>query len=236
MRYLTKNHKEHKEAFPIPGKDEPAGKKPGKLYVLVSLFAGLSAVSLLMPTWSASSTNANPAISVPDQLGAWKLIATPPLTYSFLGSVRYSSTLYRDYSKNNEAVSLFIGTDDRLRRQRSFLSGKNAYQEGVGLQMEQYTVDLGSGIGQAVAVVTDNGTQRLLSYHWYEGVESVAKEVLYSWLALDQSPFRREQPGRVTRVSTFVDLTPEGHTLADNRLRAFLRELKKHETTTTPLN
>ena len=52
-------------------------------------------------------------------------------------------------------------------------------------------------------------------------------------LALDQSPFRREKQARVTRLTTYVELTPEGRMRADRRLRDFLREMKIPEASTT---
>ena len=82
------------------------------------------------------------------KLGEWKLTENMPVKYAFLGSVRYSSTLYRDYSTKNESVSVFIGTDDRLRRHRSLLSDKNAYPDGIGLEQEHSIVDLGPDVGR----------------------------------------------------------------------------------------
>ena len=58
MRYLAKDSGEHSKAFLVPGKDELAGQKQGRLYVLAGLFAVLFVVSLMMPTWSAPSTKA----------------------------------------------------------------------------------------------------------------------------------------------------------------------------------
>lgn len=226
MRYFGNNSGEHKERFILSSNDGVAKLKQEKLYVLVFMFVVLFIISVMMPKWPTPSADSYPAISLPDEIGAWKLTANPPVKYSFLGSVRYSSTLYRDYSRNKEPVSIFIGTDDRLRRHRSLLSDKNAYQDAVGLELERSIVDLGPDVGHAVAIVTDNGTQRMLTYHWYEGIDNTAKEILYALLALDQSPLRREKPARVTRLATYVALTPEGRTLADKRLRAFLREMK----------
>ena len=226
MRYFGNDSGKHKEAFPVPAYDAVTRQKQGKLYVLVTLFMVLFIVSILMPKWPTPSAKAYPAIALADKLGEWQRFANPPVKYSFLGSVRYSSTLYRDYSRNKEPVSLFIGTDDRLRRHRSLLSGKNAYQDAIGLELERSIVDLGPGIGQAVAIVTDNGSQRMLTYHWYEGIDSVGKEILYAMLALDQSPFRREKQARVTRLGTYVALTPEGRIQADKRLQTFLQEMK----------
>jgi hypothetical protein len=226
MRYLPNECGTPKESLLVPATEELAGHKQGKLYVLLILFAALLIASLMVPKWPASSRSVSPVISLPEELGEWKLIGDPPVQYRFLGSVRYSSTLYRDYLRSNEPVSVFIGTDDRLRRNRSLLSNKNAYQGEIGLEQERSIVDLGPEVGQAVAIVTDHGTERWLSYYWYEGVESVAREVLYAWLALDQSPFRRDEAARVTRLTTFVEFTPEGRMQADKRLRAFLREMQ----------
>jgi len=48
-------------------------------------------------------------------------------------------------------------------------------------------------------------------------------------LALDQSPLRRDKQARVTRLTTYVELTPEGRMRADKRLRAFLEEMEKSD-------
>ncbi|MEN8205994.1 MAG: exosortase/archaeosortase family protein [Pseudomonadota bacterium] len=226
MRYFGNSSGEGKEAFLIQDKDKIAGQKPGKLYVLVVMFVALSVLSVMMPKWSAPSKDAYPAIYLPEKLGEWESIADLPVIYVFLGSVRYSSTLYRDYKNTKGGITIFVGTDDRLQRHRSLLSDKNAYPDAIGLEQEQSIVDLGPDIGRVVATVLDNGTQRLLTYYWYEGIDSVGKEVLYAMLALDQSPYRREKQARVTRLTTYVELTPEGRTLADKRLRAFLREME----------
>ncbi len=226
LRYSAKRSGKHKEPFLVPGKDELVGQKQGRLYVLACLFAVLSVISFMMPTWSAPSKGAYPPVSLAEELGKWKTIENIPVKYSFLGSVRYSSTLYRDYKSTQGGVIIFIGTDDRLRRNRSLLSDKNAYPDGMGLVQERSIVDLGPDIGHAVATVIDNNAQRLLTYYWYEGIDSVGKEILYATLALDQSPFRREKQARVTRLSTYVELTPEGRMRADKRLRDFLQEMK----------
>ncbi len=236
MRYLPKDSAEQGKAFLVPGKDELAGRKQGRLYLLAGLFAVLLVVSLIMPTWSAPSKGAYPPVSLAEKLGEWETIEDMPLKYSFLGSVRYSSALYRDYQSTQGGITVFIGTDDRLRRDRSLLSDKNAYPDGMGLVQEQSIVDLGPDIGHAVATVIDNDAQRLLTYYWYEGVDSVGKELLYAMLALDQSPLRREKQAKVTRLTTYVELTPEGRMLADKRLRSFLREMKISKATTTPEN
>jgi len=233
IRIFDHGSKEQNSEPPALNEDELAGQKPGKLYVLATMLLALSVISFIMPTWPAPQKTVRQAISLPDELGEWKLATTLPVKYSFLGSVRYSSTLYNGYVRNSEPVNLFIGSDDRLRRDRSSLSGKNGYPDGVGLEQERTVIDLGPGIGYAESIVIDDvNAERWLSYHWYEGIGSVAEEIFYALLALDQSPFRRDRPAKVTRLTTYVELTPEGRQLADKRLRIFLREMKKAGTTT----
>ena len=226
MRYSAKAGKEQKETFRVQSKNELAGQKPGNLYVLATMFVAFSIISFMMPTWPTPTTNTHPVINLAEELGEWKSIENIPVKYSFLGSVRYSSTLYRDYKSTKGGITIFVGTDDRLRRHRSLLSDKNAYPDGMGLEQDRSIVDLGPDIGHAIATVIDNDAQRLLTYYWYESVDSVGKEILYALLALDQSPFRREKPARVTRLTTYVEFMPEGRERADKRLRDFLQEMK----------
>jgi hypothetical protein len=227
MRYSAKAGKEQKEVFRVRSKDELAGQKPGKLYLLITLFLALSVISLMMPTWPTPPTIVHPIISLAEDLGEWKTVENMPVKYSFLGSVRYSSTLYRAYKNTKGGVTIFVGTDDRLRRHRSLLSDKNGYPGGIGLEQERSIVDLGPDIGHAISIVIDDiNAQRWLTYYWYEDIDSVGKEILYAMLALDQSPFRREKQARVTRLTTYVELTPEGRTRADKRLRSFLQEME----------
>ena len=70
MRYLPKDSGEHKASyFLCRVKDELAGHKQGKLYVLAGLFAALLIASLMLPKWPAPSTRTSPAISLPDEAG-----------------------------------------------------------------------------------------------------------------------------------------------------------------------
>jgi exosortase len=227
MRYSAKAGKEQKETFRVQSKNELAGQKPGKLHLLITLFLALSVISLMMPTWPTPPTIVHPIISLAEELGEWKTIENISVKYSFLGSVRYSSTLYRAYKSTKGRITIFVGTDDRLRRHRSLLSDKNGYPGGIGLEQERSIVDLGPDIGHAISIVIDDiDAQRWLTYYWYEDIDRVGKEILYAMLALDQSPFRREKQARVTRLTTYVELTPEGRTRADKRLRSFLQEME----------
>jgi hypothetical protein len=61
----------------------------------------------------------------------------------------------------------------------------------------------------------------MLSYHWYQGVEGLGKEVLRAWLAIDRSFLRRPAGALVIRLSTEVSSTDEGGSRAEARLREF---------------
>lgn len=192
------------------------------LMVLCLLLLLLSAASFLLPVWPVPTADRTPAVALAEHYGDWQHAGTSRVYYTFLGSVRYSSTAYFDYRQGGDVVVLFVGTDDRLRRNRSLVSDKNAYPDVIGLEQSRRRLDLGEPVGEVTAVVTDVGTRRLLSYYWYDGVDGVAREVLYATLALDQSPLRRDKRARVTRLTTGVDLLPGGMARAAARLRQFL--------------
>jgi EpsI family protein len=202
-------------------------RKHKPLLVLLTLFSLLFVVSLATPRWSDPFQGPTLEIVLADEMGDWKLADTPPLIRIFLGSIRYSSYLYRDYARNGETVSLFIGYDDRRHRDRSLLSEKNAYQDGIGLVEERSLVELKARKQPAVSILTSTEHTRIVAYHWYEGIDSVSQEVLRALLALDQSPLRRPGGALVIRVATHVAPTPQGIELADKRLRDFLHDTRK---------
>jgi len=203
-------------------------RKHKPLLILLTLFSVLFVVSLATPRWSESSESPAMKIVFAEEMGDWKLLHTPSLNRLFLGSIRYSSYLYRIYARNKETVFLFIGHDDRWQRNQSLLSNKNAYQDQIGLIEERSLVNLKTINKTAVSVATNNLHGHILSYHWYEGVDSVSQEILRALLALDQSPLRRPAGALVIRLSTHVaPPTPQGRARADKRLHDFLHDMRK---------
>jgi exosortase len=205
--------------------DAEPGQKNKRIQILIAVFSLLCLASVALPRWSAPFANTQPKIAIDEKIGNWQQVANPPLNYLFLGSVRYSSHLYRYYMRDNELVSLFVGYDDLQRRHRSFLSDKNAYNHVIGQVEERSLIYLETPKQHAVSVLTDTGHIRILTYHWYEGIESVAKEIARAMLALDISPFRRTRGALVIRLATDVERSPQGQMLAAARLRNFLQEL-----------
>lgn len=194
---------------------------------MMSLLLLLTLAAYLMPRWQAPVAGVYPRAILPERIQEWSLNLVLPVKYNLLGSVRFSSSVHQSYLKGNDGVAVFMGLDDRLRRNRSLLSGKNAYHEAIGLVQEQSVVDPGSGLGDVNRVISDYGTQRLMTYSWYENTGSVLEEVLYAIFALDQSPFRREDLATVIRVTTNIELVPGGRAQAEKRLRSFLRDLQR---------
>lgn len=202
-------------------------RKRRSLMTLISIFATLFVVSLVLPRWSFPAGNAHRLnLSLADEIGDWRLQESPPIHYRFLGSVRYSSSILRNYIRaKNEPVQLLIAYDDRLHRLHSMVSEKNAFPGERGRLEERSTVTLGKPGQQAVAILASDDRSRFLIYYWYQGVASLGKEFLYALLALDQSPFRRPEPALVVRLSTTAEPGPEGLRAADRRLRGFLEDL-----------
>jgi len=147
------------------------------------------------------------------------LVCYFPARRLHLGSVRFRKQRYRRYRRDDETVSVFVGCEDRLSRSRSLLSPKSAFP-GRGWEAEEHgLVELGPDVFPGVRVAARSRASRLLSYHWYQGIEGFGTEVLRAWLAVDRSFLRRPTGALVIRLSTEVSSTGEGRSRAEARLR-----------------
>jgi EpsI family protein len=118
-------------------------------------------------------------------------------------------------------VDLFVGYGDRRDRNTNLLSAKNALP-GRGWEVEgRGDVQLDSWDRRVTRVVARSGQRRILTYHWYEGMDSVALEALRALFATDQSPLRRSQRPRVIRIGTEVGAGALEEAEADRKLQAF---------------
>jgi EpsI family protein len=135
--------------------------------------------------------------------------------------VRLQKQRYRRYQRDDETVSAFVGYEDRLNRSRSLLSPKNAFP-GRGWEAEERgLVELGPDGFPGVRVVARSQANRVLSYHYYLGIERLGEEALRAWLATDRSILRRPTGALVIRLSTEVSSTADGRSRAEARLREF---------------
>jgi EpsI family protein len=118
-------------------------------------------------------------------------------------------------------VDLFVGYADRRDRNSSLLSPKNALP-GRGWEVEDRSfARLDAWDRQVARVVARSGSRRILTYHWYEGTDSVALEALRALFATDQSPLWRSQRPRVIRIGTWVGVGALEEAEADRNLQAF---------------
>jgi len=230
LRYLGKNEEADRGRAVDSSCDMSAVPENKRLLVLASFLAFLFVMSIGLPPWEPLSAEPVSEIALADEIGDWKFADTPLMKRLFIGSVRYSAHLYRYYTRNDEYVALFIGYDNRRRRDRSFLSDKNGYQGEVGVVEEHTLVDPDVNGRQIESIVslTDHG--RILAWHWYEGAAGVPEEILRAFLALDQSPFRRTEGAFVVRLATVILPGKNGRLQANNRLRDFLENMGKYET------
>jgi EpsI family protein len=151
----------------------------------------------------------------------WQMGVALPLDQEFLWTLRFPQYANRPYRLDGTTVDLFVGYADRRDRNRSLLSPKNALP-GRGWEVEDRSfARLDSWDRRVARVVARSGSRRILTYHWYEGMDSVALEALRALFATDQSPLWRSQRPRVIRIGTRVGVGALEEAEADRELQAF---------------
>ncbi|MBW2578553.1 MAG: EpsI family protein [Deltaproteobacteria bacterium] len=201
---------------------------------LAAMLASLLGISLWMPEWSppegegsAGEPIFGPSVELPLAMGGWRMGEALPLDLDYIWTLRFPQYANRPYRLDGQTVDLFIGYGDRADRSRSLLSTKNALP-GRGWEVEDRSfARLDSWGTQVERVVARSGSRRILTYHWYEGMDSLALEVLRALFATDQSPLWRSQRPRVVRIGTPVGVGAPEEAEADSRLMAFAGVLAK---------
>ena len=200
---------------------------------LTALFATLLGISIWMPEWSPPEADATAteivlygaSVELPLAMDGWKMGEELPLDSDFLWTLRFPAYANRPYRLDGQTVDLFVGYGDRRDRSRSLRSPKNAFP-GRGWEVEDRRfAELDSWNTRVTRVVSHSGPRRILTYHWNEGMDSLALEVLRALLAIDQSPLGRSERPRVIRIGTRVGVGALGEAEADRRLRAFAEAL-----------
>ncbi len=142
---------------------------------------------------------------VPLALGGW-VGSAKRVDRTYLGSVGFSDEIAVKYEKGKRAINLFFGSDDLTNPMRSLRSPKAALQKtGIDVISRERIYD--SPVADEVQIMlvrsaTDNQYQ--LIYSWYDGVESLGREVMRAVLFLEASPFRRERGSYVVQLSTLI--------------------------------
>jgi EpsI family protein len=192
---------------------------------LALLAVAMLGVSIWMPRWSAPESKRFIPAELPAELDGWTKAEKLDVDRGFLWTVHFRKPIFWNYEKDGDEVSVFIGYDDRSSRGRSLISRKNALP-GRGWEVEERgSVTLESVEVRVERVVARSRSERILTYHWYEGTQGLASETLRALLASDQSPFRRSRPARVIRVAIELGSTPQARTEDEEKLRAFASSL-----------
>jgi EpsI family protein len=225
LRFARRGEDRESERQPEKRQNTDPCRKHTGLVILIFFYFLLLVLSLTVPRWSDPYAGQPAKLALPERLDDWKVARTQPLNRMFLGNIRYSSYIYRVYVRDSDRVSLFIGYDDRRRRDRSMLSAKNAYPDDMGRIEKRTLFELDTHQKTAESILTNTKRGRFLVYHWQEGIESIGEEMLRGLLALDQSPWRRPAGALVFRVATPVAPTSQGEREAEQRLRDFISDL-----------
>jgi EpsI family protein len=200
----------------------PARNRHGSAIALASALAIMLGVSIWGPRWGAPDPPHRPSVELPQEIDGWRKtgkLKRPDR--DFLGSVGFRRSWHVEYERGREAVSVFIGYDDRLDRSRSLLSPKNAVPDAGWHVEERGPVQLGPSGLPAESASARSGTTRTLNFHWYEGTDPLALEILRALLATDQSLLRRPGGAWVVRLTTELAQIGDGKAGAEARLRGF---------------
>ena len=188
-------------------------RRPGRPAPPRALLAWLGAaalVSLAHPALRGPRASAPRASSCPPRRRAGRRRSVE-LDRLYLGSVRFDRAEARRYqaevpppgTSDGEPVRVtaFIGESDRRSRATGIQSPKNRVPGRGWLAEALGTRTCPAGMTAERVIATAEG-RRALSYVWYKGLGSPWSEALRAFLALDQSPFRRERRAYVVRLYT----------------------------------
>jgi EpsI family protein len=235
----------HAVRVELPARDHPsrvgdlvalASSRAGAWSIaLAALLATLFGVSVWMPRWSPPETPDSASttlqigarIQLPSNMDGWRMGRGIPFDLEFYWTMRFPQWANRPFRLDGLKADLFVGYGDRQDRGSSLLSPKNALPRRGWEVEDRSFVRLEPWDQQVERVVARSGTQRILTYHWYEGMESVAMEALRAGFATDQSPLWRSQIPRVIRIGTAVGVGALEEAEADRTLQVFAAVLAK---------
>lgn len=208
----------------VPSAEDPPAVRWAA--VLPVLLAAMLAASFWLPRWELPRHERFVPVALPVEIDAWRMRQALPLDDTFLGSVRFTTRVYRSFARAGETIFTFVGYDDRMHRHRSFLTSKNAFVDaGWEVEERRFLRPEASGL-RVESVLARSRQRRLLSHVWYANTGAWYAETFRALLALDQSPLRRRGAGRVVRISTPLGPEAENVAAARARLRAFAPALE----------
>jgi len=209
-----------------PPPSAPSGARPGAFAPRRLILAALGAavlvpLGLVVPEWEPPPPPQPRVAKLPLALGDWRAQKGGSPDYTFLGSVRFSEWVMREYvhPAHEPAVEVFVAADDHRQRFQGVLSSKVALP-GPGWRIgERRRAPAEDGVPAATELWLESRGRRMLSLTWWAGAGSLPEEVLRSALVLDRGPFHRDQRTVAVRLTTEVPLAPKGRERARARVR-----------------
>jgi hypothetical protein len=198
--------------------------KRDRWLIPLALAALLSIASFLPLSIEKPKSDAWKLHEIGLEIGKWHRSRVREVDYQHLGSVDFRDKVYRDYERGDERVTLFVGSDDRTRRDKSLLSPKTL-TEGSGWQIEEHTRILPSSFGRpADRIIASRGKEQVLSLHLRLGTRGSLEESFRWFLALDLWP--GNSPTEIGIVRVTAPIVHGDRVRAERLAEEFLRDLE----------
>jgi hypothetical protein len=158
-------------------------------------------------------------------MGPWHQFRVLELDHDHMGSVGFRDKLYREYVRGNDHVFLFVGADDRRRRDQSSLSPRTRLPDRGWETVEFDYVEL-PGSGRTVERLRQRRvSEDALTFHFRLGAGDLWMESLRWIFAYDLRPGQRPVEHAVVRVTARII---DGDAVrAQNTLFQFMAELER---------
>jgi exosortase len=159
------------------------------------------------------------------EMGPWHQFRVLELDHDHMGSVGFRDKLYREYVRGNDHVFLFVGADDRRRRDQSSLSPRTRLPDRGWETVEFDYVEL-PGSGRTVERLRQRRvSEDALTFHFRLGAGDLWMESLRWIFAYDLRPGQRPVEHAVVRVTARII---DGDAVrAQNTLFQFMAELER---------
>ncbi len=196
----------------------------GRALSLATVLLVIVGLQWSIEPWKAPRPEALDAFDIPNEIAGSKARGRK-LDRQFYGSVGISRWLHREYEFGGEPVAVQILADDRLDRRGSLRSAKTAIPGGGLVERSRDQATLADGKTVDRRFFTGRN-QRLLVYHWHEGMDGAFEETFRNALALDRGPARRSGAALSIRLSTPVRESQGALERANRRLAGFAEEMR----------
>jgi len=185
----------------------PAPSTPGRLAAL-AVPVGLLLVCLAMQSfvtpWSVVRPLEKPVDAVVvEALGDWPSSVVTP-DYLFRGGLHFRSWSRRMVEVDGGRVDVLIGLANPTNRRLSVLSPRLPWPASGYEAVDEKAEPLVEGTEGVRRVLFRRGASSILSYSWYEPVPGLLVELIRHALALDRSPFARDEEIVAIRLASRV--------------------------------